>query len=398
MAKVLFVNGPASGHVYPTLGIVKELIEAGEEVVYVSSEDYREKLERLGAQFVAYGNFLAGEDPFSTKHFMSLVNKILASYDVILPCIAQLTQQYKFDYFLHDSMYGCGKVLSDMLNIPSIATCTSFIHAERLTAGNTGRPEEWQENLLLLRKFVSLTKKLSAKYNINRKLGIDNVFFNEGDLNLVFTSAYFQPSYKQLDNRYKFVGPSITDRGERSDFPLDCIEGQKTIYISLGTVFNQVQEFYQQCNEAFSSFEGKVILSAGNKAEMDWFHNIPGHFIVRRYVPQLEVLRHADLFITHGGMNSVNEALYFGVPLIVVPMGADQPIVAERVSGLGAGKRLNREQLSPQLLRETAEHILNTENYRLNSAKIGTSLKNAGGPKKAIEEIRLFKQSFGLTS
>ncbi|MDG0791547.1 hypothetical protein OMP38_12195 [Cohnella ginsengisoli] len=67
---------------------------------------------------------------------------------------------------------------------------------------------------------------------------------------------------------------------------------------------------------------------------------MPAHFIVRPYVPQLEMLRRADVFITHAGMNSVHEGLWHGVPLLMVSMGPDQPAVAARIKALGAGLRL----------------------------------------------------------
>lgn len=396
MSNVLFINGPASGHVYPTLGLVEELIADGEQVVYVSSEEYRTMLEKLGATFVAYDNFLGKEDPFETIHYIALVNKILASYDVILPCIFQLMNEYNFNYIIQDSMYGCGNALSDFLRIPCISTCTSFIHAERLSPEHTGNPKEFKENLFLIKEFVTLSKRISAKFGIQRRLDINEVFFNEGALNLVFTSEYLQPHYEKLDSRFKFVGPSITDRENPYDFPFERIRAQKTVYISLGTVFNNVPTFYELCFEALSSFDGQVVLSVGSRIDISTFHGVPEHFIVRPFVPQLEILRYTDVFVTHGGMNSVNEALYYDVPLIVVPMAADQPIVGNRISELGAGKNINSSQLSAELLRESINEILRTDDYKKNSAKIGESLRNAGGKWKAMEEIRLFKKSHGI--
>lgn len=397
MSTVLFVNGPAFGHVYPTLGIVEELIAQGEQVVYVSSEEFREKLERIGATFVAYDNFLLGDDPFHTnRHFLSLVIKILSSYDVILPCIYELAQNYHFDYMIHDSMYGCGNVAADWLRIPNVATCTSFILAERLYNDASEDQTKLKENLRLIKEFSTLSRKIWSTYRIKRKMDINEIFFNEGKLNLVFTSEFFQPQSESLKPHYKFVGPILAERNEQISLPVMGNGRQKIIYISMGTMFNDVQKFYQLAFEALGALDAHVVLSIGKRIQIEALGSIPNNFTVLPYVPQLQILQEADLFITHGGMNSVNEGLYYGVPLLVIPLAADQPIVANRVAELGAGKSLDKDTITAASLLETVRGLLHEQSYRTNSLKIGASLRAAGGQRKAIEHILAFKHAQGI--
>ncbi|QYR19396.1 glycosyl transferase [Paenibacillus sp. sptzw28] len=396
MSNVLFINGPASGHVYPTLGLVEELIAMGEKVFYVSSEEFRDKLERLGAAFTSYDNFLARENPFETKRYLSLVIKILSSYDTILPCILELAQHHSFDYIIHDSMYGCGNVASDSLGIPNIATCSSFVNSERLLSANRGNTARLKENLLLVKEFCALSANIRAKYNIRRRLDIGDVFFNGGKINLVFTSEYFQPQSESIAEHFKFVGPIVTDRYEPIELPVDRFRGRRVIYISMGTVFNDVKEFYELCFDSLASFDGHVILSVGSRINVTSLESIPDNFTVLPYAPQLQILPYTDVFITHGGMNSVNEALYYNVPLIVIPMAADQPIVGNRVAELGAGLTLDRISLTALNLRESVEEILSAGRYHENSSRIGDSLRMAGGQKKAIEEILKFKEFYKI--
>lgn len=382
MSTILFINGPASGHVYPTLGIVEELVAEGERVIYVSSEEFRKPLERLGVTYIAYENFLDREDPFNTKSYLSLVIKILSSYEIILPCILDLTRRYSFDYVIHDSMYGCGEIVAEWLGVPSVSTCTSFIHAERLMIENNRNKEKFRENMGLVKQFASLSQQIRAKYNIRRKLDMNRIFFNEGDINLVFTSRGFQPRGETIGDAYKFIGPSLSDRFQPAEPSIDWIPGRKVVYISMGTVFNNVMDFYQTCFEALASFNGQVILSVGHRIDIRSLQGIPGNFTVLSFVPQLQILQRAHLFITHGGMNSVNEALYHEVPLIVIPMAADQPIVGDRVAELGAGIKLDRDSLTPELLLQSVDEVLHDERYRNNCSIIGESLRNCGGQKK----------------
>lgn len=389
MSTVLFVNGPASGHVFPTLGLVEELVLEGEQVYYVSSEEYREPLEQLGAVFIAYDNFLKEEDPFETKHFLSLVIKILKSYEVIIPCVMELSKHQSFDYIIHDSMYGCGKVLADMLGLPHIAVCTSFIGVEAKQKG-TGSGDDLKANLQLVKHFSDISRKVQEKFGFQQKLEIGKVFFNKGLLNLVFTSAYFQPDSDSLGEHYRFVGPCLTKRHNKMNQPALQKKG-KTVYISMGTQFNNVKSLYELCFEALADFDGHVIVSVGSRIDPQGLGNIPGNFTVLPFVDQLVVLQATDVFITHGGMNSVNEALYYNVPLIVIPQAADQPFVGKRVEALEAGLMLPKATLTAKQLRDAVDHLLSESFNREPLFRLGESLRTAGGKHKAMEEIRRFK-------
>lgn len=155
----------------------------------------------------------------------------------------------------------------------------------------------------------------------------------------------------------------------------------------MGTVFNEQPELYEKCFEAFKDVEATVVLVVGKKINISQFENIPNNFKLYNYVPQLEVLQYADVFVTHGGMNSSSEALYYGVPLVVIPVTGDQPLVAKRVSEVGAGIRLNRKELTSELLGETVKKVMYDVTFKENSRKVGESLRNAGGYNRAVDEI-----------
>jgi len=239
----------------------------------------------------------------------------------------------------------------------------------------------------------AIATQLNKEYGIPRPDFFD-IITNLEALTLVYTSKHFHPFDHLLDNRIKFVGPSIYERPETPIVPFEkLVGGAPLIYISLGTLFNEQLEFYRMCCEAFANMSLQVVLSIGNRISPDQLGKLPGNIHVWSTVPQLALLQHTDVFITHAGMNSANEALYYGVPMFAIPQAGDQSWVAQRIEQLGAGKVLHRRTLSAKKLRLSVEEILATPAYAQASAPVGKTLREAGGYQRAVEEIFAFKRT-----
>lgn len=100
-------------------------------------------------------------------------------------------------------------------------------------------------------------------------------------------------------------------------------------------------------------------------------------------MPQLKVLQHADLFISHGGMNNINESLYFNVPLLMVHQQIEQAYSARRIQQLGAGLCLRPSKASTQRLRFMVEKILANASYQASAAAVGESVRSGGHQRAA---------------
>ncbi len=246
-----------------------------------------------------------------------------------------------------------------------------------------------------LTKFLAITKQLHETYHIPRPQLAD-VYNNLAELNIVYSTKQLQIYPNSFDERFKFVGPSIGIRSETPPFPFDELGDEPVIYISLGTVFNDKGDFYRLCLEAFADLNSRVVMSVGNKIDMSHLGAIPRNFIVEPFVPQLQLLQCAALFITHGGMNSVSEGLWAGVPLLMIPQAADQHFIAQHVQRLGAGKMLRNTKVNAQHLRQVAEEIMAEPTFQQASANIGASFRQAGGPALAVDEIEVFKRRHGM--
>lgn len=395
MSKALFFNIPAHGHINPTLPVVEELIRQGETIIYYDSNIVKEKIEATGVHFRAY-EALSPAVRFNfdidnaAYNLMSIARVLIEFCEASLPFLLDAVRREQPDYIVHDFTCLWAKYTAEILNITAVATIPQFpVNMKR-------RPEAAYPAMMLdflkmfltgipsFLKFRQTAKRISRTYAV-RQAGVMEMLASHEALNIVFTSRYFQPYPEDFDESFVFVGPAIRERDEKLDFPLQ--KQRPLIYISLGTIFNVNMAFYQKCFEAFAGSDKQVILSVGQGIGLDSFQNIPPNFIVRNYVPQLEVLKRADVFITHGGMNSVSEGLYYGVPLIVIPQGGDQFFVADRVVKLKAGYTLNSCRFTPQKLYETADRIMADEQMRIQCESISASFRGAGGVVRAADEI-----------
>ena len=210
--------------------------------------------------------------------------------------------------------------------------------------------------------------------------GILDIVQNDNETNtIVYTSEYFQPCADTFSDKYHFIGPSIRPVSE--PFEKTAV---KTVYISMGTV-NQNRQFYRNCIHALGKTDWQVIVSMGTNTEH--FNDLPGNIQVYESVDQMAVLSIADAFITHCGMNSASEGLYFQVPLVLFPQTPEQGAVARRVEELGAGIRL--PSITEDDILQALKKILSEPVYKDSARKISESFRACGG----AAEARAFLES-----
>ncbi|SDP42204.1 N-glycosyltransferase [Actinopolyspora xinjiangensis] len=108
---------------------------------------------------------------------------------------------------------------------------------------------------------------------------------------------------------------------------------------------------------------GVVALGRGIEPD-EWRGARPDNVHLTSFVQQQLLLPACDAFITHGGFSGVREAMSSGVPMVVVPMFAEQPANADRVEQLGVGKRIDVEDISHDSLRTTVGTVLADSAHR----------------------------------
>ncbi len=414
MSKVLFFNIPAHGHTYPTVPLVAELVRRGEQVVYYSSPAFQQVIEQAGATFRNSVTPFLNDETQIDENVFKVAYMLLQATQAALASLLPQAREDKPDYIIHDGLCPWGKYIAQIIGVPSICSMTTFaippfsvksIAKAFKTPGNFrlifSTPMDDVTRMLFegrkqLMRFYTLSNQLHKKYSITKPHVLD-MFTNRAMLNIVYTTRQFQPFVEVLDDSFKFVGPSIVTRSHTESFPFDALDESPVIYISLGTVFNDKADFYRVCIEAFADIDRQIVLSVGKRTNIAALGNIPRNVIVKGFVPQLELLQRTALLVTHGGMNSVSEALYYGVPLVVIPQSADQNLVGQRIEQLRAGKKMRMTRVNAQALRQIAEEILAQPAYQQMSAQLGKSLGQPDGYLRAADEIQAFKRIYSIS-
>ena len=382
--KIAWFCIPAHGHTNPTLGLVKTLTDAGHEVFYFSFEDFREKIEKAGATFISCDGYdfdmedkenadRVGKDKvFATE---LLVSSTLALDEMTSRVIGEI----KPDVIVSDSVAFWGKLSAMKHGVPYVSSTTTFAFNKYSAKYMQEGAGDIAKMLFAMPKINKQIKRLREKgYPVK---GLLDIVQNDNDTNtIVYTSKYFQPCSETFSDRYHFIGPSIRPITEPVQKTAD-----KTVYISMGTV-NQNREFYRNCINALADTGWQVIISMGTNT--DHFDDLPDNIEAHESVDQMAVLSIADAFITHCGMNSASEGLYFGVPLVLFPQTQEQDAVAKRTEELGAGVRLKSIEEEDVLAALT--EVLSKPLYKQEADRVSESFKACGGADEAksfLEDI-----------
>jgi MGT family glycosyltransferase len=395
MAKAIFFGLPLHGHTNPSLPLVRELVARGDQIVYASTDPFAASIRQTGARYCAYRSAALGELthlPERLEEFSWLQMRITAE---ILASELESFRAERPDYVIVDSVAPWGHWIGQALAVPIVTSVTTFAvnrHVLAFAAKHAARPRSLGLVVSKIRhmaKAAALARRTRRRYGVTGT-GVLGLVFGRSDLNIVYTSRYLQPCADSFDDRYQFIGPSIAARADAPAPVLDCTPAGDLVYVSLGTLFNADPAFYRQCFEAFRGQDVRVVMSIGDTIAADSLGPPPHNVVVQPRVAQLDVLRQTAVFVTHGGMNSVAESLYYGVPMVVVPQMSEQRLVGRQVEAIGAGLCLAAKQATAARLRESVQRIRADARFRQQAAVARQSFDAAGGVVRGVDAIVAF--------
>ncbi len=385
--KIFWFCIPAYGHTNPTIEVVRELVKRGHEIRYYSFEEFRGKIEETGAVFIPCDEYLPPLDKQEEKRIrrVSTTEMSVQSFGTTAlmdPMLARDAAQLKPDLIVSDSACFWGKLAAVKFGLPMVCSTTTFAFNQYSSRYMKYSAAEMADMIFGMPRLNRAMRKLRPLgYKV--KSALDIVRNKEDDDTIVYTTARFQPCADSFNPaHYRFVGPSV-----RPTQPQEK-QGRPLVYVSLGTVINDRPDFYRHCIEGLKDADVELLISCGKAFDESLLEPLPANVRVENYVNQMEVLSRASLFLTHCGMNSASEGLYMGVPELLFPLTGEQQAVARRVSEMGAGRFLAKEESeTPAGIRAAVLEALADEGLRRAAQEMRADFLAAAGPKGAADFI-----------
>jgi UDP:flavonoid glycosyltransferase YjiC (YdhE family) len=180
------------------------------------------------------------------------------------------------------------------------------------------------------------------------------------------------------------VAPDSTGNGTPPAW-LANLDSGPTVYFTLGTIFNlESGDLFQRVLEGLRDLPVNVVATVGPHIDPAEFGPRTANVHLERYLPQAWVLPYADVVISHGGSGSLTGALVHGLPSVLIPLGADQPLNAARCAALGAARVLDAVTATPESVRATVSEVLADPGYRRAAELLRDEIAAQPGPEQAV--------------
>ncbi len=377
MGQFLFVVPPLAGHINPTISVARALREHGHDVAWAGNQRLLDLLVPTGSEVLGLSDSIDEQRyQYLVEHSLNVrgISALKALWEdlfvplcrAMTPSLEEAVDKRRPDVLVVDQQAFAGTLVARRRGIPwaTFATTSASV-ADAFGPFTSVRV--WVDTLL---------------DSLQREAGLEhrNAPQMSEDLVVVFsTQALLGPSLT-FPAHYHFVGPSVSSRPEITPFPWEKLASVPRVLCSLGTINPTLGErFYRQVVLGLGDAPYQVILVAPDEFVQD----TPKNFLRQSYVPQLALLPHLHAVICHGGHNTVAEALYHGIPLVVAPIKDDQPTVANQVVAAGAGIRVKFGRVRAQDLRYCVDRVLGEPSFSAAAAAIRDSFRQAGGAAKA---------------
>jgi len=358
---VSFVGG--SGHLLPLLPVARALAGRGHDVALSCQRAMLDVAEGTGFQaFDSGGATLADPGARSPLRPLDRAREERAIRDGFAGHTAteragrlvRVATRWRPQVLVHDEVDLGAIVAAESLGLPHVGVIV-------LAAGGLLRPDLVAEPLDVLRTAHQLPPDpgLAALHRHLTLVPVPPSFRSPTDT-LPLTARHVRPA-------------ALEPMGTSPDAPgsaalLDWLarrHAQPTLYLTLGTIFGpESGDLLSRVLAGLAELDVNVIVTVGHDIDPAELGHQPTNVRVEQYVPQEVLLPHCDVVICHGGSGSVLGALAFGVPLVLLPMGADQPLNGDRCEALGVARVLDPTTTARSLLTATVREVLTTASYR----------------------------------
>lgn len=401
---------PGTGHINPMAALARALERRGHHLVIYGIADTEERVRATGIEFCLIG----GEDypPGTLRRlddrmsslkglasFHFTVERVTDTARMILRDGPDAVRRTGVEALLVDEADFSGTI-ADYLGLPfvSIALIPPFIRDNRIPPfffGWPGGSAGWRRlrneiGIQLLRRMAAPIFK--AVNERRRDWGL-RPFKRETDAFSPLAQVTQLPLALEFDlpdrpAMLHYTGPWVDPRQRPPmAFPWEKLDGRPLVYASLGTLQNGSESIFRAIAAGCAGLPVQLVLSLGGGLAPEKLGQLAGDPLVVPYAPQLELVKRAALVITHGGVNTVLESLSEGVPMVLIPLGNDQPGVAARVVARGAGKVVPRRKLNANSLKAAVQTVSSDVRFRESAGRLRDAIRRVDGLEMAADII-----------
>lgn len=410
MARIGLICPELSGHLNPTCALGRELVQRGHRVTFVGVRDGEDHAANAGLDFHPIGEreFPRGAWKQATEElgrlkglraFRFTVNRYYQSAEVFLRDLPDAVEAVGLDGLVVDQTCMPGAAVADKFGLPFVSlACALMMNAE---PGIPPMVTPWPyrdtfaarcRNRLgnyLFRRAIRSVPRLINRHRERWKLPLyreqNDAFSKLAQIAQV--PREFDFPRQHLPETFHYTGPLHAPESRAEvPFPYHRLTGQPLVYASLGTLQNRLGYLFQTIVDACRNLDVQLVLSVGG-GHAGALQNVPGSAIVVEFAPQLELLKRANLTITHAGMNTTMESLTQGVPMVCLPVTNDQPAVAARVAWTGSGLVVPLKRLSKDRLNEAVRAALYQPSFRNKARELQSAIKRSGGLTRAADIV-----------
>ena len=430
---VLLVTPPLCGHAHRLLALGENLVQRGHNVTLCTTLNWARidtKTTSRGMNFLNAGNMSANETVFREvyQRLMELTLDYSANPRLSLQTARKVVSLIAYpivEYLMNIDLTQWDIVIADYLfdhsvtclakqqNVPVVAVINRFSQPHLVP--------EWpfplytspgSDNMTFMDR-LSSTIVGYIENTLKRYLNPFQISLTDSICKTSFHTACPQcvefPCLVILPIGFEYprpgsaliehVGPMFLSDQNENLKPVELSEwlsdkpARSVVYISMGSLVEQTHELARALVNGLMATRYNVVwsLKKSNQYILDGLEIDSYRFFISNWVSQFKLLQHPAIAmaIVHGGTGGITEALYNRVPIIVVPFGFDQIGNAARVQSAGAGIALQQSELTPAVVRDSVERILDGD-YRKKAEQMRKIFDGAGGVNRASDLVELY--------
>lgn len=371
-ANVLLVTWDGAGNLPPERSLVRTLVARGHTVRALAHDSLREALEEDGVEHLAVRGLrhYDSKEPMPAAEEMPFVVEHIFHARAFGAALSATVERVRPDLLLVDICLSYALVAAVHSGLPTVALC-HFPYQ------------------LIVGPFAPLFESRWSETNAYAaELGIEpfrshQALIEASSLVLVASYRPFDPIDMTAAN-VMHVGPCRLARGGESTWRRRST-ARPLVLVALSTSQQNQLPLLQRLCDALGAMEVEALVTTGPAIAPELLQAAENTSVVR-FASHDAVLGSADLLITHAGHGTVMAGVTYGVPMLCLPMGRDQPMIAERVAQLGLGSVISPEAPHGEI-HQAATAMLADLGTRKRAAAFAQSLAGHADLQHAVERV-----------